>query len=82
MENLVGFVRNHLQNNFNLAWRFSEHPTETAKSTIEMLYDQSYGSVELLVAWLNYQRDPDNLVPALLEMWNGYREKFNELLEK
>ena len=82
MENLVGFVRNHLQNNLNLAWRFSEHPTETAKSTIEMLYNQSFGSVELLVAWLNYQRDPDNFVPTLLEMWADYREKFNQLLEK
>ena len=82
MKTLVDFICDHIQNNLNLAWRFSEHPTESAKSTIEMLYNQSFGSVELLVAWLNYQRDPDNLVPALLEMWDGYREKFSKLLEK
>lgn len=82
MKNIVDFTRDHLQNNLDLAKRFSEHPIDTTKSVIEMLYSQAYGGVELLVAWLNYQRDPDNLVPTLLEMWNEeYRKEFEKLLQ-
>ena len=81
MKNIVGFTRNHLQNNLDLAQKFSKHPTETTKSIIEMLYNQSFGGVELLIGWLNYQRDPDNIQPSLIKLWDEYKKKFEELLK-
>ena len=82
MKNIVDFTCEHLENNFNLAKKFSEHPTESTKAVIEMLYNQSFGGIELLIAWLNYQRDPNGLTPILIKTWNEeYKEKFEELLK-
>ena len=74
MKSIVDFTRDHLKNNLDLAQRLS-------KDTIKMLYDQSFGGIELLIAWLNYQRDPGNIKPSLIKMWDEYKKKFEELLK-
>lgn len=78
---LLEVYTTHVDDDYRLAVKVSRGSLESRR-VVQMLQDQAFGAVEGIIAWLNYQRDPDNLVPALLEMWDGYHEKFNELLEK
>lgn len=78
---LLDIYTAHVEDDYRLAEKASRGSCGN-KQFVQMLQDQAFGAVEGIVLWLNYQQDPDNLVPALLEMWDIYDEKFKRLLEK
>ena len=78
---LLDIYTTHVENDYLLAVKVSTGSHKN-KEFVQMLQNQAFGAVEGIVAWLNHQRDPENLIPALLKMWGEYHEKFNQLLEK
>lgn len=77
---LLDIYTAYAEENYRLAEKISRGGRSGC--SISMLLDQAFGAVDGIIRLLNYQRDPDNLVPALRKMWDEYLEKFNQLLEK
>lgn len=74
---MVKFYTQKMKELYSLAEKCSSD-----KAQVRGYYDQGFGAIDFCAEWMHFAGVDDDAIASLWSMWEGYLEKFNQLLEK